>query len=35
MLLSLGVNEKWLTEANPDPKQLNDLVKGLLYLKVR
>ena len=35
MLLTLGVDEKWLVESNPSPKQLNDLVKGLLYLKAK
>jgi hypothetical protein len=34
-LLSLGVDEKFLQEANLSPEQARDLVKGLLYLRER
>ena len=32
-LLELGVNEKWLSEANMTPKQARDLLMGILYLR--
>jgi hypothetical protein len=34
-LLSLGVDEKFLQEANITPSQARDLVKGLLYLHAK
>jgi hypothetical protein len=34
-LLSLGVDEKFLTESNVTPTQAMELLKGLLYLKER
>jgi hypothetical protein len=32
-LVELGVNEKWLMEANPTGEEASQLLKGLLYLK--
>lgn len=32
-LVELGVNEKWLMEANPTDEEASQLLKGLLYLK--
>jgi hypothetical protein len=34
-LLSMGVDEKFLTESKMTPQQARDLVKALLYLRER
>jgi len=33
MLMELGVNEKWLIEANFTREEMTQLLKGILYLK--
>jgi hypothetical protein len=32
-LIELGVDERWLMETNPTPKEARGLLKGILYLK--